>query len=492
MLKTLRKGKNKMVNTLTPKKKKDTNLISSPIQGSMPSNTAMNGLNKYQTAYNNMNNNSIGQVESKGLQDTGIKQYTSTLSKADKQNLTFNGNNSGLIQKEFGEVNSTPVGQGAITNKPLDKYSSVYNEGFVPPIPQQKVEGTVPPSGGSNGSGDVVVPEEKPLQNAYDNYKSQLDLNKISSQNEIANATKVAQQYMDNYLKYYGMQGSGVGQSAYANLASQQANQMAEVNRDYNTDLANYRQQLNDDTLAEGKDFAMSMNDEDWSNYLSKLQNDPTVDQKTLNSLNDYRNAYGTSSFETGQENAIGTLQSAIDTAIANGDTDKASSLREIYSAIDNAETQEQLDNALSQFEKIENSKYYPTNAGNIGATTGKGSKEQPYVYTEEKLADLKKLAKQGKLPEGAWVQYTNSNGKIVLRQVEDGKLKNRKTNGYAKGTEYNPYTDVTSKQQLENKIKDGTAKNGDYYKVMDGNKGGWTLYYIDDGEPFIQKTKIR
>ena len=390
---------------------------------------------------------------------------------------------------------------------------------------------------GGDTNGGVII--EKPLQNAYDTFKAQADLDKLSEQNEIANATKLAQSYMDNYLKHYGMQGSGMGQSAYANLGANQTKQMAEVNREYNASLADYRNQFNqglkDDAaidmqsmtpeqqqeyinkfvgqsgvdqatinsmqsqanainydrqqeynkqvLAEAPEKASTMSDEDWEAYVERQKNNG-VDENTLQSLEDYRKMYGTSSFETSQDEWAGTITAAIDTAIEDGDIDKVRELREIYSLIDGAETQEELDNAISQFEQLDKKDYYKTNVEDIGATTGTGSKESPYVFDKEKLGDLKDLAEEGKLKEGDWVQYTNSSGKIILRQVnENGKLINREDKGYPKGSYNNPYK-YSTKEEVQKLIDSGVAKEGEYYGV--GSKYWWSKYKIKDGKLVI------
>lgn len=417
----------------------------------------------------------------------------------------------------------------------FNKYSNAYNGGS---------------NVGGGGSGDVVVPEEKPLQNAYDSYKAQLELDKVSAQNEIANANKMSKQYMDNYLKYYGMQGSGMGQSAYANLASQQTQQLADVNRQYSRDLADYRNsfnqnlkdqaaldlqslskedqqsyidnlrgqsgvnedtisniqsqanavnyqrdeearakaesernQANSDTLADGQVFAQTYNDQKWNSYLERLKSEG-VDEKVITRLQDYREAYGGSSFETNFENSLSSIQGAIDEAKANGDTAKQYELSQIFNNINNASNQEELDAALKQWDDLEKQPYSGATPQELGSTSGTGSQYDPLVFDGLSKSDLKDLADSGKLKDGTWVQYENWTGKKVNAQVVDGKLKNEETwivSG--SGTESNPYysdsIDATNLvKNIAEKARVGELQNGSIIKDKNGK-----IYVVQNGK---------
>lgn len=432
-------------------------------------------------------------------------------------------------------VNETNVNNNIATSG-IENKSAIENKPTVDIIPQQ-----------SNN----VIEETKPLQNAYDSYKAQLELDKLSAQNEVANANKVAQQYMDNYLKYYGMQGSGMGQSAYANLAAQQTQQLSDVNRQYSRDLADYRDSfnqnlkdqasldlqslskedqqsyinklrgqsgVNDDTIANiesqansinynreqdelekqqlandnknasslqtGEIFATTMTDEKWNAYLDRLDDDGAITDETIQTLKDFRDAYGISSFETSFEKALSSIQGAIDEAKSNGDTAKQYELSQIFNAINNASNQEELDAALKQWDELEKQPYSGITPQEIGSTSGTGSQYDPLVFDGLSKSDLKDLAENGKLKDGTWVQYENWLGKKVNAQVVDGKLKNKETwivSG--SGTESNPYYSDTKDatnlvENIQEKVRVGELQNGDIIEDRYGR-----IYVVQNGK---------
>lgn len=469
----------------------------------------------------------------------------------------------------------------------------------------------------------------KPLQNAYDTFKAQAELNKVSAQNELSNANKVAQTYMDNYLKYYGMQGSGMGQSAYTNLAAQNTQNMANVNTQYNQQLADYRnvfnenlkqqaandlqslseadqktyienlrgqsgvnedtisniqsqanavnyqreeeerikteeenKQLNQNTLDTGSRYAFTMTDENWEAYLDRLDQDPNitdetlyhlqeqrdiyledekktaekeasakaesernqansnawtygqayaevysdqqwnsylerlkaegVDEKVITNLEDYREAYGTNTFENQLDNAIVSTQSAIDDAVENKDYAKQNELKQVLNEIKNANSQEELDAALEKLENIETKPYDYKELSELGASGGTGSNKDPYIFNEASLSELKQMVTDGNLPDGAWVQYKNNRGMTIIRQVNDGKLTEREvTDKYSgivdttsnTGTYNDPYiADTYDTNNLKTKatqmIKDGKLKEGNYVKDKHNN-----VYIVHNGK---------
>ncbi len=524
--------------------------------------------------------------------------------------------------------------------------------------------------------------EEKPLQNAYDTFKSQLELDKVSAQNEISNANKMSKQYMDNYLKYYGMQGSGMGQSAYANLSAQNTQNIANVNSQYSKQLSDYRtafnenlkqqaandlqtlskedqqsyidnlsgqsgvnedtisniqsqanavnyqrdeeqrlkteaenKQLNQDTLDTGlryantmsdeqwnsyienlsknpnvsqetiaqlqsergiysenkrlkdeeeatykseqekkqansdameigSEYAFTMTDENWDAYLERLSQDPNitdetlyhlqeqreiyledkkttaekeanakaesernqansdawtygqgyaqtyndqkwnsylerlkaegVDEKVITNLQDYREAYGANNYENSRDNALGTVAGMIDSVKQSGDYNKINEFNKIYSEIENATTQEEVNAALDKLQKSEGS-YGTKTYQEIGASSGNGDKNDPYIYNDKSLSELKDMADNGELPEGTWVQYKNAVGNWIIRQVQDGKLKER-DRVYEQGHSKNPYENVSNIKDLENMVENGEAKVGDYYYIT--NESGKKVRY--------------
>lgn len=479
--------------------------------------TNLVGLNKYQTAYNNFSQPK---------------------------------NNAGIIQQDFAQANAVKSPTQIDAQNNINKYTNAYyQDNAVKPTrtineqnaPEQSVEETIEDTQNDQIEDLEQQTETNPLKNAYDSFKAQAELNKVSAQNELSNANKVAQQYMDNYLKYYGMQGSGMGQSAYANLAAQNTRNAADINKQYNQELADYRNafnenlkeqaaldlqslskedqqsyidklrgqsgvnddtisnieaqansinyqrnedrqsQLNDEAKIDGRDYAMTYNETDWSNYINDLQA-AGVDENTIKGLERFRNAYGVS-LDDSKENALSTVIGAIDSAVENKDYDKQRELNTVYDRIENATTQEELDTALEELKQVER-KGYGSNDIEVGgsktykqvnAQSGSGSKNDPYVYDELKLKALKKLAENETLPEGSWVQYTNSVGNVILRQVIDGKLKKRER-VYEQGHSKNPYANVSNIKDLENMVENGEAKVGDYYYIT--NESGKKVRY--------------
>ena len=459
----------------------------------------------------------------------------------------YNQNNKPTQNPYAGGVLNTPnktiVNEANVNNNVatsgIENKQTVENKPTVDIIPQQQV-----PQQNNN-----VIEETTPLKNAYDSYKAQLELDKLSAQNEVASANKVAQQYMDNYLKYYGMQGSGMGQSAYANLAAQQTQQLADVNRQYSRDLADYRDSfnqnlkdqaaldlqslskedqqsyinklrgqsgVNDDTIANiesqansinynreqdelekqqlandnknasslqtGEIFATTMPDEQWENYLNRLDNDPAITDETIQTLKDFRDAYGISTFEPNLENAITSIQGAIDEAKANGDTAKQYELSQIFNAINNASNQEELDAALKQWDELEKQPYYGTTPQELGAFNGGGTEDNPYLFYSS-VDDLKQMAKEGKLQDGIFVEGISSNGKRVVYKVEDGKIKKQSVVGWSKPTygdgSINDHFGVDDKEHLDYLLNTGQIKNGDYLFLASDRK----FYQIENGK---------
>lgn len=111
------------------------------------------------------------------------------------------------------------------------------------------------------------------LKEVYDQYRLQLDKNKLSAQNELNKATSKSRTYMDNYLKALGLQGSGMGASANAQLGSNYASQMAQINADYNTQKLGLQQDYINSQKSEARDVLSGLNtNTDINNYLNSLK----------------------------------------------------------------------------------------------------------------------------------------------------------------------------------------------------------------------------
>ena len=72
--------------------------------------------------------------------------------------------------------------------------------------------------------------EDETRAKYWQEIQNQIRQNTLNSKNEVANAQRKAGASMDNYLKMLGIQGTGLGQSQYTNLASDYANKIADIN----------------------------------------------------------------------------------------------------------------------------------------------------------------------------------------------------------------------------------------------------------------------
>lgn len=142
------------------------------------------------------------------------------------------------------------------------------------------------------------------FKNIYDDYITSLNKNKLTASNEIQNANMRASQQMDNYLKSVGLQNSGLGQSQYANLASNTQRQLANSNMQYDQQIADaqvkqaqYQNQLATDRLNDYKDMIANGNltSNEQTNLLNKLKETGDYDN---NYLDDYLKAYGKNEFD--------------------------------------------------------------------------------------------------------------------------------------------------------------------------------------------------
>ena len=252
--------------------------------------------------------------------------------------------------------------------------------------------------------GTSTAPINNPsFQNAFDAYKTQLELSKVNAKNEVAKSTRVAANYLDNYLKQYGLRGSGLGQSAYTNLAAQQATANANIN-------AEQRSKLNENVLTEGKELLSGYTDAQAQNYINNLKASDAIDANTINSLNNYRDYYKTmnqGTFEDQRTNYMATLRDAINSGSIS--KDKLDAYKGVYNKIYNAKDEAALKSALSELESLEYAPY-------------EGAIDTTYDFTKEK--NISKAIKN--VPEGSYVTYIDSKGRKVTQKVIKDKYGNR------------------------------------------------------------------
>lgn len=90
----------------------------------------------------------------------------------------------------------------------------------------------------NTGSGSEKVDNEA-IDNSWKAIQQQIKMNTLNSKNEVAIAQRQASKNMDNYLKALGIYGTGMGQTAYTDLASKYTKQLAEINDTERQELLN-------------------------------------------------------------------------------------------------------------------------------------------------------------------------------------------------------------------------------------------------------------
>ena len=171
-------------------------------------------------------------------------------------------NNYGLNKKNTKDKKIVPT-----TTKPLDVYqkqignntvagNGVGNRTVINKEPETVV-GTTPTTTPetTNSATTNTTAGTTPAQTTGSSYvddswkviQQQIKMNTLNSKNEVAMAQRQASKNMDNYLKSLGIYGTGLGQSSYVDLATQYANQLAEINDSERTALLEAQQAQTDD-----------------------------------------------------------------------------------------------------------------------------------------------------------------------------------------------------------------------------------------------------
>jgi hypothetical protein len=225
-------------------------------------------------------------------------------------------------------------------------------------------------SSGSAGSGGDKMAD---YRSAYNDYKNQLEMNKVNAQNDIAKANRVASQYLNNYLRQQGVQGSGVGASAMAGLGANYATQMADLNQNINDSLNEYKQAYNDQLLSDNSlENLRNMSNADAEKYINSLSNDEGVNANTINQLWANQNTFAKekqAEFDSERANWMGTLDQVINSSTISAE-DKAE-YQKILGLFKNAKTPEELKAAQKSFEDYYYKAYGVSNPSVTTPTTG-------------------------------------------------------------------------------------------------------------------------
>ena len=132
------------------------------------------------------------------------------------------------------------------------------------------------------------------IQNNWQEALKQVQMNSLNAKNELAISNRHAIKNMETYLKSLGLEGSGLGQSHFTNLASSYANQLAQVNRDEQQQTTSLNMDYQDKLL----NAQEAERDNQFSSVTSLLSTANTVDE-----LNNVIETYG-----LGIKNADGSV----------------------------------------------------------------------------------------------------------------------------------------------------------------------------------------
>lgn len=303
----------------------------------------------------------------------------------------------------------------------------------------------------------------------YDDIKKELDLSKASAQNDVANANRVASQYLHNYLKQQGIQGSGLGASAVAGLGANYATNMANVNKNYNDSLSDYKKTYNENLLSEDSlKMLRGMSNENAKSYLDSMAKDSGVTTDTLNKLMGYNSIYTNErnqEFKDNKTDMLGTLDELINSGQLSGE--ELAGFKEVFKEYQNAETPEDLEKA----EETLNSIMYPT-MDDLPVKNEDGSinASKASVLDFGDYAGLKD-------PDSKQCKYINA----ILKAVNVGDIKDGTyidMNWGAGSKDVYLYENGVFKKVDKSSINYQTLKNHGKLITNESNTDSWKKYY--------------
>jgi hypothetical protein len=334
-------------------------------------------------------------------------------------------------------------------NEPEVLRDTITNSGMVNVRPSEVNNSTtITPNNKTftNNAGDVVSPEmvsknvglagtpPEPQKNkninnyksAYGEYKKQLELNKVNAQNDIAKANRVAQQYLNNYLRQQGVQGSGMGASAVAGLGANYASEIANSNANYDNKLTDYRNTYNENLLSqENLALLQGMDDESAREYIDSVSQDSGVNADTINKLNAYNTQFSkerNQQFADSKNEWLGTLGEAINSGAMTGE--ELTGYKDAYQAIKNAKTPEEFEQAKQTLADLLNPDLKETAKnpdGSINASKASMSDFGNYLGTRRKDGEqnkhinaVLKAVNSGDIPNGTYIDMNYGNGKDI------------------------------------------------------------------------------
>lgn len=289
------------------------------------------------------------------------------------------------------------------------------------------------------------------LKEVYDQYRLQLDKNKLSAQNELNKATSKSRTYMDNYLKALGLQGSGVGATANAQLGSNYASQMAQINADYNAQKLGLEQDYINQQKTEAQNVLSGLNtNKDINNYLDSIKNTSSYDY-AKNIAQGKITANEQASFENEKQKNLSQVYSQMEGLESTSPQYKelqnlateieysqdSNSLKGIYDSYLQAQQEASTSNfntlvseyGISSDDKgLDNSTMKSTDFGKFFRGDKPGSNQSKYANA------VIKAGKEGKIPNGTTIDmnYGAGNNNAIFMYY-DGKWYKTKLNKEAK-----------------------------------------------------------
>ena len=170
---------------------------------------------------------------------------------------------------------------------------------------------------------DGEEPEVNKTKQYLDDYKTKLKLDTANAESEIMSANKLANQYLQNYLKQQGLVGTGLGQSQYVNLANNYANQMAQLRADEQTRLEEESKNYQTSRTEELATLLGTMNADEREKYLQEVAKTEGLDQRYLDTLATQSKLLSSQETEKAIKEIEKLIEYGVDSSVVQSEIDK-------------------------------------------------------------------------------------------------------------------------------------------------------------------------
>lgn len=170
---------------------------------------------------------------------------------------------------------------------------------------------------------EVQEPEVNKTKQYLDDYKTKLKLDTANTESEIMSANKLANQYLQNYLKQQGLVGTGLGQSQYVNLANNYANQMSQLRADEQTRLEEESENYQTSRTKELTTLLGTMNANEREKYLQEIAKTEGLDQRYLDTLETQSKLLSAQDTQNAIANIEKLIQYGASPTVIQGEIDK-------------------------------------------------------------------------------------------------------------------------------------------------------------------------